>query len=93
MQPKGKYERPQNTSLVKQLSKIAVTVHTQYHLSVGPPLYVQYTRCTARSGGVKFGTPSIPYGVSPVAEGAINLGSTLFGDTSSLEGHLHYQGA
>ena len=41
MQPKGKHERPQNTSSVKQLSKIASTVHMLYHLS-GELLYLRY---------------------------------------------------
>ena len=52
MQPKGKHARPQNTSSVKQLFKIAFTVHTLYHPSEGP-LYLQYTSCTARRRGVK----------------------------------------
>ena len=43
--------RPQNTSSVKQLSKITSTVHTLYCPS-GGPLYLQYIRCTAHRGGV-----------------------------------------
>ena len=48
MQPKGKHERPQNTSSVKQLSKIASMVHKLYCPSEGP----WYICCTIHCRGV-----------------------------------------
>ena len=50
MQPKGKHERPQNTSSVKQLSKTASTVHKLYRPET-EPLYLWCICCTAHHRG------------------------------------------
>ena len=48
--------RPQNTSSLNQLSKIASRVHTLYR-PCGGTLYLWYIRCTARHGGVNLSRP------------------------------------